>query len=190
MVDCVSIEISKSTFDRLASQAAGFDTPDAVINRLIDHSLGQSDVKPSIIFIPSEAEFKSSLLQTRVAEARVYHTDGNHYVLPWNAKKLQSSSNLRANLWSGLLRNWKQKKISRVELSTLELGYDRQLLTLGHALGLTYEEAKIVQPEAHKESNETYLVWFKNEDMGILKNVTHKLNSDLNVYLPACLLDC
>ena len=190
MVDCVSIEISKSTFDLLASQAAGFDTPDAVINRLIDHSLGQSEAKPSIIFIPSEAEFKSSLLQTRVAEARVYHTDGNHYVLQRKKKKLQSSSNLRANLWSGLLRNWKQKKISRVELSTLELGYDRQLLTLGHALGLTYEEAKIVQPEAHKESNETYLVWFKNEDMGILKNVTHKLNSDLNVYLPACLLDC
>ena len=101
MVDCVSIEISKSTFDRLASQAAGFDTPDAVINRLIDHSLGQSEAKPSIIFIPSEAEFKSSLLQTRVAEARVYHTDGNHYVLPWNAKKLQSSSNLRANWGSG-----------------------------------------------------------------------------------------
>ncbi|MGL4715725.1 MAG: hypothetical protein ACRCWL_07420 [Aeromonas sp.] len=189
MIDTVSIEISKSTFDRLSSLAVGFDTPDAVINRLINHSLGQSETKPRIMFIPSEAEFKRLLLQTRVAEAKIYHSDGRHFVVPWNATKLQSSSNLRANLWSGFLRNWKQKKISKVELSTLELGYDLKLLTLSHALGLTYEEAKIVQPEMCKESDDTYLVSFKHENMDILKNVTHKLDSDLNVYLPSCLID-
>lgn len=189
MIDFVDVKVSKSTFDRLASLAVGFDTPDAVINRLIDHYLGQSETKPSINFIPSEAAFKSSLLQTRVAEARIYDTDGKHYVLLWNAKKLTPSSNLRANLWSGLLRNWKQRKISKVDLVTLERDYDHQLLKLAHALGLTYEEAKVVGPNVNYDGNNTYLVWFNNEDMGILKNVNHKLNSDLNVYLTALDLD-
>lgn len=42
-------------------------------------------------------------------------------VLTWNASKLHENSNLRANIWSGHLRNWKDKEVIRAEFSIYDL---------------------------------------------------------------------
>ncbi|MGL5843213.1 hypothetical protein [Plesiomonas shigelloides] len=189
MSENITLNVSKSTFDRLAALAIGFDTPEAVINRLIDQVSGLPTEKPEILFKPSEAEFKKLLLENKAAEAKIYFNDGMHAIVKWNASKFKESSNLRANLWSGLLRDWRQRKISKIELIPLKPSHNHKLLEIAHAIGLLYEEAEIVKPEIHYEGNETHLVHFNHPDMNILKNVSQKLNSDLDVYLPSELIN-
>jgi hypothetical protein len=185
------IEITEKTYSRLSLLVQGFDTPDAVINRLIDNYTNQPEKKPTIQFIPEdERVFKSNLLATNIAEVCLYYDNGTRLVLTWNAKKLNENSNLRGNIWSGFLRGWKAKKIVRAKFETLRVNQNIPELKLAHALNLTCKEAAIVKPITHREDKDTYLVSFENEDMSILNKITgHKLNSDLNIYLPSILLE-
>lgn len=141
------IEISKETFGRLESKAVGFDTPELVIKRLLDEAEGKPESKPIIVFEPAdETEFKRLLLNTREAEIALYKTDDSREMICWNASRFNEGSNLRANLWSGYLRGWKDKSIVRAELAILPEGtadpgdttfQNKRLATV---LGLKFEE--------------------------------------------------
>jgi hypothetical protein len=113
-----TIEISQDTFERLEEQVIGFsDTPDSVISRLLDGLENKTDKKPELIFLPEDEEqFKKLLIRDQIAEITLYKKDGSRIVLVWNAKRFSESSNLRANLWSGQLRDWKSKEIVKAEL--------------------------------------------------------------------------
>ena len=118
-----SINVSDDIYRRLEGLAVGFDTPERVIERLLDgidsSSSSSTESKPALTFLPDEASFKNELLTKKRAQVILYMKDGMRDVLHWNASRFQPSSNLRANLWSGILRNWKDKGIASAELSVL-----------------------------------------------------------------------
>lgn len=106
----MQIEISDSTYNRLEKLAEGFDTPDTVISRLLDSVEGTVESKPEIVLCPSDEEhFKRLLLRDQLAEVAIYKSDMSREVSQWVAKRFTESSNLKANLWSGYLRDWKKK---------------------------------------------------------------------------------
>ncbi len=114
------IELNDEIFKRLESKAIGFDTPEMVIKRLLDEVDGQPQNRPEIIFEPSdEVLFKKKLIEKQKAKIVLYKTDGSNEVINWNAKKFNENSNLRANLWSGYLRDWKEKNIIKAQLSII-----------------------------------------------------------------------
>ncbi|MCX8800361.1 hypothetical protein NOL29_03340 [Vibrio parahaemolyticus] len=164
-----TIEITVETYARLEKLAVGFDSPEAVINRLLDQAEGKPETKPTLMFFPEdETEFKRELIKTKEAEVVLYKVDGTREVSRWNANKLTESSNLRGNLWSGLLRNWKEKGIKKAEFSVLPLavvypdgGDDRVGLdkALSLQLNLTYEEMQSLEYEVHTNESDDGLVY-------------------------------
>jgi len=122
---CPVIRISDELYARLESNAVGFDTPSALIERLLDKcdgieqvNLPESTKKPELIFQPTnEEQFKEQLLDKKQASVRLYKQNGSVENRTWNAERLSKSSNLRGNLWSGLLRGWKKKGIVKAEFS-------------------------------------------------------------------------
>jgi len=120
----VSITLSDETYRSLESLAIGFDTPERVIERLIEQVTSDSvkETKPRLTFLPDESTFKKELLLNKRAQIVLYTKDSVRDVIHWNAARFQPSSNLRANLWSGCLRNWKEKGITSAELSILKRG--------------------------------------------------------------------
>ncbi|HCH0725509.1 TPA: hypothetical protein NKO64_004089 [Vibrio parahaemolyticus] len=164
-----TIEITAETYARLEKLAVGFDSPEAVINRLLDQAEGKPETKPTLMFFPEdETEFKRELIKTKEAEVVLYKVDGTREVSRWNANKLTESSNLRGNLWSGLLRNWKEKGIKKAEFSVLPLAVvypdgddDRVGLdkALSLQLNLTYEEMQSLEYEVHTNESDDGLVY-------------------------------
>ena len=72
-----------------------------------------------IIYYPSnEQDFKEALLQTKKAYVLCHITDGTTTFNEWNASNFKTESNLKGNLYSGYLRDWKEKGIFKVEIST------------------------------------------------------------------------
>lgn len=140
------IAVSDSVFERLAARAVGFDTPDQVIQRLLDEVEFKQEIKPLLLFIPSEKAFKEKLIADKRAEITLHKIDGSREITVWNAGRFNQESNLRANLWSGYLRNWKEKGIIKAELEVLPRGLntpdDETELTIWRAqnLGLRYTE--------------------------------------------------
>lgn len=122
----VSITVSDEIFNRLEKLAIGFDTPERVIERLLDEVDSESPksagARPILTFIPDEIAFKNELLNRKKAQVILHFKDGERDVLHWNAERFQPSSNLRANLWSGFLRGWKEKGIIAAEFSVLPRG--------------------------------------------------------------------
>ena len=122
---CPVIRISDELYARLESKAVGFDTPSALIERLLDQCDGikptpksDSQTRPELIFQPSdEQRFKKLLINIGQANVVLHKQNGTVERRTWNANRLTDSSNLRGNLWSGLLRGWKKKGITKVELS-------------------------------------------------------------------------
>ncbi|MEJ6080859.1 hypothetical protein MT391_20360 [Vibrio sp. 1-Bac 57] len=140
------IEVSESTFKRLEVLAKGFDTPDSVINRLIDEIENKKVTKPLLSFSPSdEKHFLKLLIRDRIAEVVLYKNDGSRTITKWNASKLMETSNLRANLWSGFLRGWKEKGIISAEFSiypNLNNIENEKTKILASTLNLTFSEMK------------------------------------------------
>ncbi|MCE9944022.1 hypothetical protein ACEUCS_19370 [Aeromonas caviae] len=122
----VSITVSDEIFNRLEKLAIGFDTPERVIERLLDEvdsdSPKSAGARPKLTFTPDETAFKNELLTRKKAQVILHFKDGERDVLHWNAERFQPSSNLRANLWSGFLRGWKEKGIIAAEFSVLPRG--------------------------------------------------------------------
>lgn len=119
----VTITISDKLHRRLEERAIGFDTPERVIERLLD-AIGETNVstekKPELTFHPTEKQFKAELLIEKRAEVIIYTKNSGRYIVHWDASRLKPESNLRGNLWSGHLRNWKEKGIVSAEFSVLK----------------------------------------------------------------------
>jgi len=179
-----TIELTQTTFARLELLAKGFDTPEAVIIRLLDNGEGRTETKPTLHFQPiDENEFKQKLIESKEAEVVIYKSDATREVLRWRANRLSESSNLRGNLWSGLLRGWKSKNIKSVELSILPQGINlpdddiEQRKSLAQELELTFDEVSRLNYEiSENTSNDgllySYIVQFDdNCDKEILARV-------------------
>ena len=161
-----TIEITQTTFARLEKLAEGFDTPEAVIIRLLDNIDGKTETKPTLHFDPvDETEFKLRLIETKEAEVVIYKNDGSREIVKWKANRLSESSNLRGNLWSGLLRGWKSKQIKSVDLSILPQGINspdddtEQRKSLAQELGLTYDEISQLNYDISENASNDGLVY-------------------------------
>jgi predicted CopG family antitoxin len=179
-----TIQISDETYSHLEKLAVGFDTPEAVIVRLLGQAEGKPESKPSLSFYPEdEVEFKRQLLDTKEAEVVIYKVDGSREINHWKASRLSNSSNLRGNLWSGPLRNWKDKGIQKVDLSILpkELNIPGDETATTKALAaefqLTYDEMDTLTYEIDSNLSDddlvyNYIIQFDNEnDPSILAKI-------------------
>jgi hypothetical protein len=84
------------------------------------------------------------LVKTRIAEVVLYKSDGTRAINYWNANKLTTNSNLRGNIWSGLLRNWKAKGVVSANFTVNPSHknnpeFERDQI-LASELGLTFSE--------------------------------------------------
>lgn len=114
----MEIEIPENLYVRLGRHTEGFETPASVIERLLDaYDKNQKQKKPEIIFVPDEKRFRLQLLQKQSAWKLFEFSDSTSHLEQWNANRFTESSNLRANLWSGSLRDWQTKGIVRLTLS-------------------------------------------------------------------------
>ena len=120
-----TIEISESVYSRLSQLIQGFgDTPDSIIERLLNDAEG-TKLKPRLTFYPEdESKFKKLLLRDKKAEVVLYTENGEIEVLKWSASKFKESSNVKANIWSGYLRNWEVKGITKAEFTIYERPID------------------------------------------------------------------
>lgn len=162
----MKIEISQQTYSRLESLAKGFDTPEAVIVRLMDLAEGRSETKPKLTFYPNDEQlFKKELIDVKEAEVVLYKTDGSREITRWKANKISDSSNLRGNLWSGFLRGWKDKGIKSAEFTILPKGLNtpdddtelRKAIAL--ELGLKFDELSQLEFELSENTSDDGLVY-------------------------------
>lgn len=196
------ITLSDEVYKRLEQHAIGFDTPEQVIVRLIDLAEGTSTSKPELIFTPSDDnDFKSDFLASGHAEVTLYFNTGKREIIHWEAKRFNANSNLRANLWSGYLRNWKDKGIIKAELNVLprETSHPeddtRNTRLLAHELDLKYEELCEIEGlyEVHPQTTSDdmlvgYYIEFDKETPQTLLKKIPKLQG-LTAYLSVNLFD-
>lgn len=118
----MNIEISQEIYERLAKHAEGFEQPEKVIEKLLNYFESNSNAakkkKPEIIFLPDELTFKNELINRKSAWKLFEFQNGEQLLEQWNASRFTEDSNLRANLWSGALRDWQSKCITKLTLST------------------------------------------------------------------------
>lgn len=151
------IEVSGDTYERLGKLVIGFDSPENVINRLLDMAEGKPEKKPELQFTPAnEDEFKAQLLETKQAELTIYKSDGSRELVYWSAHRFTPDSNLRSNLWSGYLRGWQNKGIVKAELAVLPRGDDERLIkNIAGAIGVKYSELEAVYDHCEVTPNES-----------------------------------
>lgn len=130
-----SMQLPEQLFKRLEAHARGFDTPANVIERILDYyeatngaenpqgaNAPQMQMKErgdqlTLVFSPSdEDEFKTLLLQKKIARVELYKIDGGKVTKTWRANSFSRSSSLRGNLLSGYLRGWREKGIYKAEV--------------------------------------------------------------------------
>ncbi len=72
----INITLSDETFRRLENLAVGFDTPERVIERLLDvielNGDKPTESRPNLEFIPDEVTFKNELLTSKRAQVILY----------------------------------------------------------------------------------------------------------------------
>ncbi|MBI1216485.1 MAG: hypothetical protein GC185_11795 [Alphaproteobacteria bacterium] len=67
-----------------------------------------------LVFMPAgDTAFKKALLCRRKAYGRIFKRDGTFEDVIWNADSFRETSNLRGNIFSGYLRNWRERGIVR-----------------------------------------------------------------------------
>lgn len=129
------IEVSEEIYSRLESLARGFDTPESVIERILDNYDQKLESNPpasfaspprpiirlndqlELIFSPvDELKFKELLLKVKAAQIHMYKINGSKIVKTWRVKNFTESSNLKGNLLSGYLRGWREKGIYKAEV--------------------------------------------------------------------------
>ena len=169
------IEISNELFKRLEQLAVGFDTPETVIVRLLDSLEGVSSKKPLLTFSPeNESDFKKELIKSKEAEVVIYKNDNIREITRWKAHRFTETSNLRGNLWSGMLRDWKSKGITKVDISILPVSLNipddetEQIKRLALEFGLTFDEMSTLFYEV--DTNES--------DDGMIYNYIVQFNDD------------
>lgn len=191
------IEISTATYSRLEAHAEGFDTPEAVIIRLLNKIEGKEDEKPRLVFCPDDENlFKDELIKKKEAEVVLYKTNGTREVARWKAHSFSETSNLRANIWSGFLRGWKKKGITSACFSILPTGLNspdddtEQRKALALELGLTFDEISSLDYEISENSSDdglvyNYILQFdKGNDQEILGQI-EGLSDNLSINIDA-----
>ncbi|GAB1622357.1 hypothetical protein AAOGI_24070 [Agarivorans albus] len=114
----MNIEISEEINQRLSTHRVGFETQEQVIERLLDHYEAKlNQERPVVKFVPNESEFTRTLVQKKSAWKELHFNDGSVKVEEWIASQFKDTSSLRSNIWSGPLRDWKSKNISKLTLS-------------------------------------------------------------------------
>jgi len=114
----MNIEISEEINQRLSTHRVGFETQEQVIERLLDHYEAKlNQERPVVKFVPNESEFKQNLVQKKSAWKELHFNDGSVKVEEWIASQFKETSSLRSNIWSGPLRDWKSKGVSKLILS-------------------------------------------------------------------------
>lgn len=114
----MNIDISEELYQRLSTHSVGFETHEQVIKKLLEHYEAESNIgRPVVNFLPNEAEFKQNLVQQKSAWKELHFNDGTVKVEEWVASQFKETSNLKSNIWSGPLRDWKSKNISKLILS-------------------------------------------------------------------------
>jgi hypothetical protein len=69
-----------------------------------------------LVFHPAdEKQFLKQLIERKAAWVKIDYQDGSSETIPWHASRMKPTSNLRANIWSGQLRDWKAKGIVKAE---------------------------------------------------------------------------
>ena len=123
-----TIEITDDVYKSLANLIVGFeDTPNSVIERLLN-AFENKEKKPELVFYPEdEVKFKKLLMRDKKAEVTLFKKDGNVEISVWQATKIHDKSNLRANIWSGHLRNWKEKGVIKADFYIYERPTDTLL---------------------------------------------------------------
>lgn len=197
----VTISVSDDVYRRLEGLAVGFDTPERVIERLLDSveesGPKSSESKPSLTFVPDEVAFKNELIARKKAQVVLHLKNGDRDVIHWNASRFQPSSNLRANLWSGILRNWKDKGITSAELSVLPQGINEPgdntelLIAVAGEVNWTLDEVEEYFVDCDLVSSDDghpyyYLATFSEDTPDELKeiarlNSSNQLHLDLNI---------
>lgn len=115
----MNIDITEELYLRLGTHSVGFETPAQVIERLLDHYEAKDNLKrPVVEFSPDEAEFKRNLVRLKSAWKELHFNDGSVRVEEWVASQFKETSNLKSNIWSGPLRDWKSKGIKKLILFT------------------------------------------------------------------------
>lgn len=127
------IRISDEIYSRLESHAVGFDTPQNIIEKLLDFyesengfsikevnncASEQGSIHLDIIYYPNDAQFKKNLLASKEAYIKLTKVDGSSEIKHWNASRFTENSSVNGNLRSGFLRDWRKKGICKAELST------------------------------------------------------------------------
>lgn len=126
------VRISPQLYKRLESHARGFDTPAEVISRLLDayeerdtrtEAENKDDgpverAKPELDFFPDENSFRKHLVSGQDGRVVLFYSDGSREEKAWNSVRFKSTSNLRANIWSGYLRGWFENGIVKAEFHT------------------------------------------------------------------------
>lgn len=155
-----------------------------------------SESKPSLTFVPDEAAFKNELIARKKAQAVLHLKNGERDVIHWNASRFQPSSNLRVNLWSDILRNWKDKGITSAELSVLPRGHNHPddntdlLIAIAGEVHWTLEEVEHYFVDydlaSSDDDHDYYLATFNDETPDELKqiaglNSSNQLHLDLNI---------
>ena len=113
------IDITEELYQRLSTHSAGFETHEQVIEKLLEHYDATNNLdRPEVNFIPNEAEFKRNLVQQKSAWKELHYTNGTIKIEEWVARQFKETSSLKSNIWSGPLRDWKSKNISKLILSS------------------------------------------------------------------------
>ena len=61
-------------------------------------------------------EFQRRLLTHKKARVRIHYTDGSVRDKIWHANNITEGSDIRANLATGYLRDWRKKRICKAEI--------------------------------------------------------------------------
>jgi hypothetical protein len=137
-----TIEISSELHLRLGKIAQVFETEQNVIERLVDfyeskffsngvalstdHATEQTLSLPltrefhklEVNYYPRDLkQFKSFLLKTKKAWVKLSYKDGSATIYEWNSLRFSETSDVRGNLNSGYLRDWREKGIVRADVA-------------------------------------------------------------------------
>ena len=128
-----NIELSDTIYERLASHAQGFDTPERVIERLLfSYENGGTHTPQEVVKTPADSvlhrpepvfypgnieEFKQLLMAQKHVYRRISFQDGTSKLSIWKAGRIDAQSNILGNIYSGVLRDWKQKGITKAEFA-------------------------------------------------------------------------
>lgn len=134
------IRVPQHLFDRLQAVAPGLMTTAEVIERLVDFyeshhgrvepTADTTPTSPQILSRPKlhfhprdENEFKAELLRSRRAKVELQLSSGKNEEHIWKADRMTESSSVRANLWSGILRDWKTRGVITARISIVDRAY-------------------------------------------------------------------